>query len=798
MAEHSEDISGYLGSTTDFEGVSSDFTDVVPLPSPGYCDLYKAKRYSRWYLLKCLKQNLTSDPAYHEMLRKEFSIMMRLQHSGVLQASSMETVSIPGRGKAVCIVAEWIDGRTLGEYLAEKPPLSERRRLADEMTDALAYIHSQQVVHRDLKPSNIMVTHNGNYAKIIDFGLADTDSHAILKQPAGTLRYMAPEQMQATVADVRNDIYSLGMVMQEMNLGRGNYQRVAERCLRPIEQRYQNMDALLADLRNRTKQRLLWAAMLLLVAGIIAALVFQIDRLRQQALSQAQHTAVLNRQLRVLNHEILDFADPEAERLCLLHWDTNGDGELTFEEAAAVTELGNVFTQNKMLRSFEELEHFTGLTDISAEAFMGCSNLRSLKIPGTVRFFRHNAFRQSGLESFSFPGTVAGIGDHILDDCPQLETIIFEAKLPQSNVGSRHVNNCPKLSTIFADNAMVEQINDGTRLLASGFQPGDEKLQPEETEHIILSQAWSHVVPLMTDHIPFADPEVKTVCIRRWDRDGNKELSIDEAMAVNTIGKAFCGNTRITHFDELKFFTGIQTIETSAFEGCDHLQSVRLPSTIRLIDSYAFYACRSLTAIQLPDDLEQVNRDAFMHCDLRELFIPAKTTSIATRAFICNENLSRVEVSTANPVYDSREDCNAIIETATNMMVTGSPVAIIPRSVTRLSDEAFVGFHREDITLPIQMTHIGRWTFSCSIPKIYCEAPTPPFYEGEAILFLKDLQGNPVVIYVPFGAREAYCQANGWRDYASTIRECPIAVPFSVLYEIAKIIHQMDFQNTSR
>ena len=50
-----------------------------------------------------------------------------------------------------------------------------------------------------------MVTHNGNYAKIIDFGLADTDSHAILKQPAGTLRYMAPEQMQATVADVRNE-----------------------------------------------------------------------------------------------------------------------------------------------------------------------------------------------------------------------------------------------------------------------------------------------------------------------------------------------------------------------------------------------------------------------------------------------------------------------------------------------------------------------------------------------------------------------------------------------------------------
>ena len=285
MADHSEDISGYLDSCTDFEGVSIEFTDVEPLPSHGYCDLYKAKRYSRWYLLKCLKANLTPDPAFHEMLRKEFGILIRLQHSGVMQATSLETVTLPGRGEATCIVAEWIDGRILGEYLTENPPLAERRRLAGEIADALAYIHSQQVVHRDLKPSNIVVTHNGNYAKIIDFGLADTDSHAILKQPAGTLHYMAPEQMQATMADVRNDIYSLGMVMQEMNLGRGNYRRVAVRCLRPIGQRYQNMDALLADLHSHTRQRLLSAALFLLVADIIAALVFQINRLRQQALS---------------------------------------------------------------------------------------------------------------------------------------------------------------------------------------------------------------------------------------------------------------------------------------------------------------------------------------------------------------------------------------------------------------------------------------------------------------------------------------------------------------------------------
>ena len=106
---------------------------------------------------------------------------------------------------------------TLADFLKQEPAAGDLRRVVVEIAEALAFIHRQQVVHRDLKSQNIMITHNGHYVKLIDFGLADTDSHAILKQPAGTLRYMAPEQAQQTQADVRNDIYSLGVIFQDMN-----------------------------------------------------------------------------------------------------------------------------------------------------------------------------------------------------------------------------------------------------------------------------------------------------------------------------------------------------------------------------------------------------------------------------------------------------------------------------------------------------------------------------------------------------------------------------------------------------
>lgn len=103
-------------------------------------------------------------------------------------------------GVGECIVLEYVTGQTLDQVQGSR---ADRRRWFEQLVEAVGYIHSQQVVHSDLKPQNIIVTDNGHNVKLIDFGLADADNFAELKQPAGTLRYVSPEQQNGGNADVR-------------------------------------------------------------------------------------------------------------------------------------------------------------------------------------------------------------------------------------------------------------------------------------------------------------------------------------------------------------------------------------------------------------------------------------------------------------------------------------------------------------------------------------------------------------------------------------------------------------------
>lgn len=264
MKDNQNIESGFFDSKKDFTEPFGDFSDFSEISSGSYCQLVKARRHGRWWTLKCLKPEYACVPFYKSMLHKEYTVLCNMSHPNIVLALALEDVV----GYGECIVMEYIDGKV---FDAKSFSRSERHRLILQLCDALEYAHSLQILHRDLKPQNILVTNNGHNLKLIDFGLADTDYYSIHKHPAGTTAYISPEQLTSNKPDVRNDIYSLGKIIQECNMG-WQYQKMLKRMLAPIDYRYSNI----AEVKHSITQAHNMPNRIMMVAAlaIISVLIF--------------------------------------------------------------------------------------------------------------------------------------------------------------------------------------------------------------------------------------------------------------------------------------------------------------------------------------------------------------------------------------------------------------------------------------------------------------------------------------------------------------------------------------------
>lgn len=277
--------------------ISSCFTEISLLHKSGngYSEVYKAKRYGQWHVLKCLTKEAAKEIQYQTLLEKEFRIAYPLSHPNIVRTLGIEEVNDLG----ICIIQEFIDG---------EPISSISRKQAAELCDAIGYIHQCGVIHRDIKPENVLVRKDNGQIVLIDFGLADKTDFSVLKGGAGTTGYAAPEQWTGALSPAI-DIYGIGGVLAMNN----HFKRIANKCRRenPLR-RYTSAQEVKKALLRKFPWGWLIGILFLFVLSIGAYVVYStyttdVQRAHENAMGQKTQMEQLQHENSLLNDKIIQI-----------------------------------------------------------------------------------------------------------------------------------------------------------------------------------------------------------------------------------------------------------------------------------------------------------------------------------------------------------------------------------------------------------------------------------------------------------------------------------------------------------
>ena len=331
------------------------------------------------------------------------------------------------------------------------------------------------------------------------------------------------------------------------------------------------------------------------------------------------------------------------------------------------------------IKKFDEFKYFTGVTEIPNYVFNDCISLTSITIPNSVTKIEYRAFYHcTSLTSITIPDSVTSIGNAAFQNCGLTYVVIPESV---TSIGNYAFNYCSRLTSITIPNS-VTSIEECTFQSCSGL-----------------------VSVTIPDSVTSIGGSAFSYC------PGLTSITIPDS--VTSIGRsAFMGCSGLVSATISK---NLSSISAYLFQDCTSLTSINIPDSVTKIEAWAFYHCTSLTSINIPDSVTKIESVAFKSSGLTSITIPDSVTNISSDAFSECNNLTSIVVDQSNSIYDSRNNCNAIIITNRNALMLGTKSTSIPDSVTVIAIGAFKNCSGlTSITIPDSVTTIENSVFEDS------------------------------------------------------------------------------------
>ncbi len=439
------------------------------------------------------------------------------------------------------------------------------------------------------------------------------------------------------------------------------------------------------------------------------------------------------------------FTDPNVEAICVANWDTDGDGLLSYAEAAAVTDLGNAFQGNTAITSFAELQYFTGLTSIGNAAFQNCYNLTGeLTIPESVTYIGGRAFENTGFSTVNFNATNCNqIGSEGYDD--YWNWIWFPAfyncSITTLNIGEnvqtipyRAFEGLSTLSGTLTLPVSLTSIGDNAFYNCSGLT--GELIIPNSVTSIGLG-AFANCVGFTSLTIGTGLENIGGY--DRWtlNQDQNPFYNCSGITTLNYnavdcyyipiewYGDSHSPFAYLSSLTTLNIGIAVQKIPDFAFDGCESLTgTLNIPNSVTSIGAEAFRNCSGLTGtITIPESVTSIGGGAFDGCTGLggTLTINPSIIYIGPRAFAytgieivnfnatnCNDIGDYYQINPTPTYHSSISRFGFAFEGCENFTTLN-----IGNGVERIPESAFSNCSSlsGELTIPNSVTYIGSWAF---------------------------------------------------------------------------------------